>query len=302
MALYRIRNKGLNQFKDVEVESVEEAFEKAGWQRGDCEAKVRTEKGGWANVDTGEIEIESENAAVILFLARCKEEKGLKEVDVLELLDVRSVTRLGYRNLDADWQTVEQKVAEGFVREQTEVTEKPVEEVAKIDKVIGQPSEGEKTAFERRLHIMQLAQGAQSMFLKMGALLYQVREEGEWSIMNYESFNEYIEDLKLPMQNSYSWATRLIGIYEYLVKDMQLPETILIEIGVAKLTRLLPAAREGRLTMDLIEQAKALSDMDLRAFLGHNVDSGSDSDEKPDMIICPRCGDQFNAKKAQRVN
>jgi hypothetical protein len=138
------------------------------------------------------------------------------------------------------------------------------------------------------------------MFLKIGQLLYTAREKGEWTILHYESFKEYIEDLALPMQNSYSWSTRLINIYEYMVKQMGLEEKVLAEIGVAKLTRLLPLARNGKLTKEVIDAALTLSDLDLREALGHNVKSNEGSSDSPDLIICSRCGEIIDVKKASR--
>ena len=164
--------------------------------------------------------------------------------------------------------------------------------------VIGDPTDAEKVAYEHKQQIETLALGAEVMFLRMGQLFYGARIAGEWSILHFESYREYIEDIKLPMTNSYSWATRLSAIYEYLVKNMKLDEKLLAEIGVAKLTRLLPLARKGELTEDIIEAARIMSDLDLRAELGHNVEG---SDDKPDMIICPRCGEVINAKTANRV-
>lgn len=148
------------------------------------------------------------------------------------------------------------------------------------------PQEQEKKALKTRTQILQLATEAQATFLEMRKLLYEAREEAQWSVLRYESYKEYIEDLGLPMTNSYSWATRLVGIYEYMVVKMGLSNEDLIQIGVAKLSRLLPAAREGKLTAELIEQAKVLSDMDLRVELGHNVGGGS----ADTAIVCPRCG------------
>lgn len=171
--------------------------------------------------------------------------------------------------------------------------------IKKIDShsLIGDPTEAEKMAYGHKQEIEQLAIGAEVMFLAMGQLLYGARIAGEWSILHYESYREYIEDLKLPVQSSYSWATRLASIYEYLVKNMKIDEKILAEIGVAKLTRLLPLARSGELTDEVIEAARILSDLDLRAQLGHDVSGG---EEKPNLIICGRCGEIIDVNKASR--
>ena len=177
------------------------------------------------------------------------------------------------------------------------VPEVAIVPVAPVESIVSEPTEGEKTALEHKRLIESMALEAEVMFLRMGQLLYNAREQGEWTMLRYESYREYVEDLKLPVTNSYSWATRLSSIFEYLVKNMGLDEKLLAEIGVAKLTRLLPLARKGELTDEVIQAARVLSDLDLRASLGHSVGGG----DTEDMIICPRCGEQFDAKKATRV-
>lgn len=181
-----------------------------------------------------------------------------------------------------------------------EFSKKLQREIDNIDihRITDDASLQEKEAWEHKQQIEVMAIEAEVMFLRMGQLLYQARIAGEWSILHYESYREYVEDIKLPVQSSYSWATRLSAIYEYMVKNMGLDEKLLAEIGVAKLTRLLPLARVGELTEDVIEAARVLSDLDLRAQLGHEV-PGSDG-EKADNVICPRCGEVFNARKANR--
>jgi len=184
--------------------------------------------------------------------------------------------------------------------EATAQFEKKLEqEIEQIDihSLKGDATEAEKNAYGNKQRIEAMAIEAEVMFLKMGQLLYNARIAGEWSILHYESYREYVEDLRLPMTNSYSWATRLSAIYEYLVKKMGLDEKLLAEIGVSKLTRLLPLARKGELTVEVIEAARILSDLDLRAELGQEV--GSRGDE-PDLIVCPHCGEVFNSKTATR--
>jgi len=166
------------------------------------------------------------------------------------------------------------------------------------ESVVGVPTEAEQAAYDHKCQIEAMVLEAEVMFIRIGQLLYNARENAEWSILHYESYKEYVESLKLPVTASYSWATRLSNIYEYLVMNMGLDEKLLAEIGVAKLTRLLPLARKGGLTLEVIEAARVLSDLDLREELGQNIGA---SEGEPDLIICPRCGEQFNARTATRV-
>lgn len=155
--------------------------------------------------------------------------------------------------------------------------------------------EPQKTAWENKIHIMQLSQQSQRAFLKMGELMYEAQEKAHWSLLSYETFQDYIEDLELPMSNSYSWSTRLINIYKFFVKDLELNEDMLIKIGVAKLTRLLPVARDQAITDEILEKAMTLSDRDLQIELGKGSGGGKSAEE---CINCPRCGVTiYNAKK-----
>jgi len=304
MNTYRVRHKEKNEFLDREAESPQEAVDMCFWNMGDCELKVKTPRGGWAKVDTGEIVEEPDEPPA--------GENPYPVEDDTELVEATDEVDpdADSQNDDADEEQPEEPAVDEEPVDEPEVVESDEltdDEKKKLEELKVRVKEGDvekftdddiKNAYQNRLHVMQLARGAQAAFLQMGALLYDAREHGEWTILRYETFREYIEDLGLPMQNSYSWATRLIGIHEYLVLKMNLPDTILLEIGVAKLTRLLPAAREDRLTMDMVESAKKLSDIDLREMLGHNVGGGGD---QTDMIICPRCGETINAKTATRV-
>lgn len=189
------------------------------------------------------------------------------------------------------------------IEEPTEVVEATgsVSETAEsVRKVVGDPTELEAKAIEHKEQIEAYAIQAEVVFLEMGHLLYEARVGAEWSILSYESYKSYIEDLQLPMTNSYSWATRLSNIYEYMIKKMGLDPKFIAQIGVAKATRLLPLARKGMLTQEVLDAALALSDLDLRETLGHNVSGGEDG-ETEDLVICPRCGENFNSKKAVRV-
>ena len=155
-----------------------------------------------------------------------------------------------------------------------------------MSQVLKGPTEAEEKAHQTKLHIQQIAREAGVSFLKIGALLYKAQEDADWSILGYESFREYVEDLELPVQSSWSWATRLIGITKYLDIERGLNEQELLEIGVAKCTRLLPVARRGELTDELVEDAKVLSDADLQVKLGGKV--REHLGER--WIVCNRCG------------
>jgi len=155
--------------------------------------------------------------------------------------------------------------------------------------MVSQPTAVEAEALKVKLHIQQLSRVAQFSFLEMGKLLKQARDDAHWSVLSMESFREYVEELDLPVSASYSWATRLIGVYEFVALPSGLTNEQLAEIGISKLVRLLPLARNGQLTPEWLDKAKEMSDRDLREELGHTFPDANPQES----IICPRCGGEI---------
>jgi uncharacterized protein with PIN domain len=140
---------------------------------------------------------------------------------------------------------------------------------------------------------------AEYTFLEIAQLLQVVRDECQWTILGYDGFEEYILDLNLPVQRPYSWAMRLLRIYETIVLPMGLKSETAAVIGITRLTRLLPLARSGELTDSILIKASQVSDMELRALVGHTV---SDSATELEPSKCPRCGeDVICAKCGEKI-
>ena len=55
-------------------------------------------------------------------------------------------------------------------------------------KTVSDPQKQEAKALKTRTQILQLATEAQATFLEMGKLLYEAREEAQWSVLRYESY------------------------------------------------------------------------------------------------------------------
>lgn len=269
--IYRIQNNKTGDWWDGEATGAKDACREAGWPMSVCWVRQKS-NGGWKN---------PEDQPELGKATRKFQGKKVSESDNVTAQIVERING------------VPEAEAEVVVAVVASTTAEIVASTVGVEDPTDMP-EPEKTAWHNRLHIMQLARDAQVMFLKMGELLYNARENGEWSHLHYETFKEYIEDLALPMTNSYSWSTRLIGIWEYMAVKMGMGEEALLQIGVAKLSRLLPAARDGTLTDELLEKAVVLSDMDLRIELGHNVGEGGAGTES---IVCPRCGQDINGAR-----
>ena len=115
-----------------------------------------------------------------------------------------------------------------------------------------------------------------------------MKERKDWIALEIGSFQEYVDELHLPVENSYSWVTRLIAIHRDIKLKSKVDDIALQNIGVSKLTRLLPEARKGELTPERINQALTLSDKDLRVELGQKM-----YEPEQCSIVCPECGRQI---------
>jgi len=149
----------------------------------------------------------------------------------------------------------------------------------------------EEDAYTRQLHLKQFGQRVKADVLEIGRLLWEGYKAGDWSVLRYESFKAYIEELELPF--SYSWTTQLMRIYGELIEGKGLAPAVVEEIGVTKAAMLLPAARHGKLTEELIEAAKMAPANELAEDLGYHRPQ---RDEQY-SIDCPRCGVQITGAR-----
>jgi len=265
MPQYIVTNKVLagNRRGKVDADDVTDACIKLGWQPRDCEIEELPARKNYPETEK-EAEMPEGKAR----------DSGIPEVEkhVEEAMKEMQGEEVG--------------PDVGFAPESKEVSNFPITIEVMPDDL--------KRAEDYRNKIIELVRGSQSIFLYIGQLLYQVREDKQWLVFpanQYESFKDYTEDLQLPMSNSYSWATRLVAIWEYLHLKCRLDEDTLLAIGVAKLSRLLPAARAGKLNDELLEKAKGLSDLDLRMELGHSVGEAAKTEG---FINCPHCGKEIH--------
>lgn len=144
-------------------------------------------------------------------------------------------------------------------------------------------------AEKNELHLQQLASRQKSDFVSLGLLLYENHKEAYWSLCGHESFKDLIETLGV---GSYSYVTRLMQAARLMI-DKVLTEDEILEIGVAKVSLLLPRAKDGTLTRDDIELAKSAPYRDLRGHLGYKADDR----DMGSSITCPRCGAEINNAK-----
>ena len=132
-------------------------------------------------------------------------------------------------------------------------------------------------------------------FLVIGKLLNESRNNLYWQVLGYDRMQDYVENPELSLP-SWSWACRLMDIWQFIVMpklegvDYERLLEALSEVGVSKLTRMLPAARDGRLTEDDWEAAKILSDRDLQRHFRNKPEPATKSRQDESGVYCPRCG------------
>ena len=166
-----------------------------------------------------------------------------------------------------------------------------------MTKSLSQPTEAESIALQTQQEVKRLVSLTQFSFLKIGELLYKAREERHYQYFHTDWLG-YLKDLELPVQNPYSWASNVIGVYEQIYLKLNKKPEEMAQMGITKLIRLIPAARKDKLTDDLWTKAQTLSDLDLRREVGHKI---GDVDTSL-SIICPNCGSEvLGAKWAKGI-
>jgi len=146
------------------------------------------------------------------------------------------------------------------------------------------PEENEKT-------ILNMAQRQKADFLVLGILLLANMKRSYWSRNQHHSFKDFIEQLGI---GSYSRMTRLADMAQ-LVLDGKLTAEEVSEIGVSKMSRLLPLLKKGEVSRDTIELAKTCPYRDLLVQLGKVKEDGGPVEQ---WIRCPRCGNEYAFNKS----
>jgi len=129
---------------------------------------------------------------------------------------------------------------------------------------------------------MQLARHVKKCFVRMGELLKANKDNAYWSQSGYENWRDYVEQLGIGGQAT---ASRLIAVYE-LCAGAILSEDEVYEIGLEKMKLLLPLAKKGMLTPEIISLAKSSPKRDLMAQLGLRIPHN----DSKHSVTCSRCG------------
>lgn len=131
-----------------------------------------------------------------------------------------------------------------------------------------------------------------------GALLYIWEKTGYYTQLGYEDFKDFCNGNELGV--SYSYATRIKNVFEFFVMQMGYDEEELAKrIGSwSRLSKLLPAAQEGKITKTNVEEVldqvsgQRFEDVDItsRELRGKiENDAGNCNHDALRIIKCPRC-------------
>jgi len=139
--------------------------------------------------------------------------------------------------------------------------------------------------------IVKLARMAELCFIDMGRLFKQVQDEVLWGVYKFETFQQWCDSLDIPQKQPYKWILGVISIWEVLIEQQGIDRERLAKIGIAKCLRLVPVARKGQLTEDILALAEEpnTTDIALREQVGHNSSEYE--------INCPRCGQRIIGAK-----
>lgn len=126
------------------------------------------------------------------------------------------------------------------------------------------PSEAAAAAaHEIDQRIRRTVRAMKGAWVQLAGELYRFNRSGMWRDLGYETFEEYLEQPDLELRRR--WVYELIGMYEQLVIERDVPAERLSELNSSKVREVLPAVRRGRVTLaQAFSDAETLSRPDLQ--------------------------------------
>lgn len=136
-----------------------------------------------------------------------------------------------------------------------------------------------------------------SLWPAEAAILYQVKANKGWTILDHPSFLSWLQQPDIDMSESH--ANTLIGAYKTLVIDGGMKLEDLTGVDVTKVREILPAVRQNRATPeDAISDAIALPRTDLRTRYADpkKLKESLKADDEPALCVC-KCGHTHKPKE-----
>jgi len=131
--------------------------------------------------------------------------------------------------------------------------------------------------------LLSLKQDIGFRFLEVGAILYRMKEEGLYQVINPDmSWEAYCSMPEVSISPSH--ARNLMRIHRIFVLGLQVPLVELADIDQRKLTAIMPSVNADNVQM-LLSDAKSLARADLNRKLHEDVDH----EHKWEVIHFERC-------------
>ena len=99
-----------------------------------------------------------------------------------------------------------------------------------------------KGAFEVHQDILTLKKQMGMAFIEMGRLLKEIRDEGYYQVLNYDTFTSYVINSELGFKRRTAYY--YIEIYEWFVQKLGYDMQAVAQIGYDKLLRVLDAIKK----------------------------------------------------------
>ena len=151
-------------------------------------------------------------------------------------------------------------------------------------------SEEKKYTFCKK--VLEMESEARSLYLKMGEMLYNIREERLYE-PSWESWDEYTLEFK---DLSKSSVSKIISIYQTFILKYAVSPEKLQNIGWTKLYSLIPVSTTKKEAMEWIKKADVLtrSDIDKELLEAKNgIEMAKCFHSNAYIIkVCPDCGNK----------
>jgi hypothetical protein len=147
-------------------------------------------------------------------------------------------------------------------------------------------------AYELEQQVVVGCRTIRAAWLHLAAYLHEMNAERLYTVLGYETFNEWLGTPEISLSRSHAYA--LIGSYVEFVIERGIDHREIDSIEATKLAETLPALRRGEVQVeDAIADASTLSRSDLRE--KYRADGSGRLDAETERPICPNCGARMKA-------
>jgi len=165
-----------------------------------------------------------------------------------------------------------------------------------MNKITAEQGEG---AFEIHQNILTLKRQMGMAFVELGRLLKQIRDEGYYQVLGYDTFSSYVINSELGFKRRTAYY--YIEIYEWYVEKLAYEAQYLAEVGQDKLLRILPIIKKEyeqlelkdirKKTEELINEVKELRPVDFEKKYKDDKKQEGHEDylAPPEYFRCSRC-------------